>query len=222
MRIVLLGPPGAGKGTQAELLCSALQIPHISTGDMLRATIANAKTDSFGRSIEALLAAGQYVSDNDIIQIVKSRIAETDCVSGFILDGFPRTRAQAESLEQAGVELDYVIQIKVPDDVIVERLSGRRVHPESGRIYNIYSHPPQHDGFDDVTGEELVQRPDDNEATVRKRLEVYHEKTEPLVTWYFDKQDHLRVIVINGNQDELKVCEDILEEIKPKSIRTMS
>lgn len=212
MKIVLLGPPGAGKGTQAELLQKELGIPHIATGDMLRVAIA--KGDSFGQYVADLINVGQFVSDEVIIKLVKIRIAESDSSRGFILDGFPRTKAQAEALEQAGVALDFIIQINVPDDVIVHRLAGRRVHIASGRIYHIYSHPPRHPGIDDITDEPLVQRPDDEEDTVRKRLRVYHEKTEPLIGYYKQKQNGMRLISVDGTQDENKVCTDILEKIQ--------
>lgn len=211
MKIILLGPPGAGKGTQAELLQQELKIPHIATGDMLRVAIS--KGDSFGLYVANLINVGQFVSDDVIIEIVKMRIAESDCIGGFILDGFPRTRAQAEVLEQSGINLDFVIQINVPDEIIVKRLAGRRVHIASGRIYHIDSHPPKVLGVDDLTGEALVQRPDDEEETVRKRLAVYHDKTEPLINYYKQKQNGMRLITVDGTQDEHKVCDDILEKI---------
>lgn len=211
MQIILLGPPGAGKGTQAELIRNALNIPHISTGDMLRAAIR--KKDELGASIEATVAAGKYVSDDTIIALVKQRIAEVDCKDGFILDGFPRTPIQAEALERAGIAIDYVVQIQVPDDQIIKRLAGRRVHMESGRNYNIYYHPPKHEGVDDVTGEPLTQRPDDNEATVRERLATYHQKTEPLIEWYKGKAQLQKTnfIQVDGMQHEEEVCDAILK-----------
>ncbi|HSX19698.1 MAG TPA: adenylate kinase [Gammaproteobacteria bacterium] len=214
MKIILLGPPGAGKGTQAELIRSALNIPHISTGDMLRAAIR--KGDAFGASIEATVSSGKFISDETIITLVKNRIAEPDCSNGFILDGFPRTPVQAEALEEAGVAIDFVVQIQVPDDQIIKRLAGRRIHNESGRTYNIYFHPPKQQGKDDVTGEELTQRADDNEATVRDRLSVYHEKTEPLIAWYKQraKDDGLHLILVDGTQGEQKVCDEILARMK--------
>lgn len=213
MKIILLGPPGAGKGTQAELIRTALKIPHISTGDMLRAAIR--KGDDFGKSIENMVATGQYISDETIIALVQQRIAEPDCKNGFILDGFPRTPIQAEALARAGVEIDFIVQIKVPDEQIIKRLAGRRVHMESGRTYNIYFHPPKEEGRDDVTGEPLTQRDDDNEATVRKRLSVYHEKTEPLIAWYKQRaqNDQSYLISVDGTQGESQVCTAILKEI---------
>ena len=210
MNIILLGPPGAGKGTQAELIRTALSIPHISTGDMLRAAIR--KGDEFGKSIETIVSSGQYISDETIIALVKRRIAEPDCVKGFILDGFPRTPIQAEALSQAGVRIDYVVQIQVPDERIIQRLAGRRVHSESGRTYNIYFHPPKVENIDDVTGEPLTQRVDDSETTVRDRLSVYHEKTEPIIAWYKQRaaQNSLKFIAVDGMQDEQTVCDEIL------------
>lgn len=211
MKIILLGPPGAGKGTQAELLQEELDIPHIATGDMLRDAIA--KGDSFGQYVAERINVGSFVSDETIIQLVKNRIEEPDCANGFILDGFPRTRSQAEVLVQEGVDLDFVIQINVPDEDIVRRLAGRRIHAASGRIYNIYSHPPKHVDQDDVTGEPLEQRPDDEEETVRKRIGVYHKKTEPLVDYYKEKQNGMHLIIVDGMQSEQKVCADILQQI---------
>lgn len=218
MKIILLGPPGAGKGTQAELIKTALNIPHISTGDMLRAAIR--KGDEFGKSIEATVASGKFISDDTIIALVKQRIAESDCENGFILDGFPRTPVQAEALDRAGVKIDYVIQIQVPDEQIIKRLSGRRVHLESGRTYSIYSHPPKQDGIDDVTGEPLIQRPDDKEEVVRDRLSVYHEKTEPLIAWYKQRTatNGLTFIIVDGTQDEKNVCDTILTKMKDTKI----
>lgn len=216
MKIILLGPPGAGKGTQSELMRDALQIPHIATGDMLRAAIR--RNDDFGKSIEAIVASGKYVADDTIIALVKQRIAEPDCNRGFILDGFPRTPVQAQALESAGVRIDYVVQIKVPDEQIIKRLSGRRVHMDSGRTYNIYFHPPKVEGKDDVTGEPLTQRPDDNEKTVKDRLRVYHEKTEPLIAWYKKRDDEqlTHLIEVDGTKDEQQVLKQILQKIEDK------
>lgn len=182
MRIILLGPPGAGKGTQAKFIVEAYSIPQISTGDMLRAAV---KAESpLGLQVKDVMASGGLVSDDLIISLVKERIAQDDCKNGFLFDGFPRTIPQAEALREAGVELDHVLEIYVNDDEIVERLSGRRVHPDSGRIYHVKYNPPRVDGVDDATGEPLVQRDDDKEATIRKRLAIYHEQTEPLVQYY--------------------------------------
>lgn len=182
MRIILLGAPGAGKGTQAQFICERFHIPHLSTGDMLRA--ARRAGSELGRQAESYMEAGELVPDELIIALVKERIAEPDCANGFLFDGFPRTIPQAEALESEGVNVDRVVEIDVPDDEIVRRLSGRRVHEASGRVYHVLFNPPQVDGRDDETGEELVQRDDDREETVRKRLEVYHEQTRPLVDFY--------------------------------------
>lgn len=182
MRIILLGAPGAGKGTQAKLIMEKFGIPQISTGDMLRAAV-KAGTP-LGVQAKEVMTSGGLVSDDLIIALVQERIQEPDCKEGFLLDGFPRTIPQAEALKESGVKIDYVIEIDVDDEEIVSRLSGRRVHAPSGRIYhNLYS-PPQEPGKDDLTGEPLVQRDDDKEETVRKRLEIYHQQTKPLVEFY--------------------------------------
>ncbi|MEX0374535.1 adenylate kinase [Spiribacter pallidus] len=182
MRIILLGPPGAGKGTQAAGLCEAYGIPQISTGDMLRAAV-KAGTE-LGRAAKAVMDAGELVSDEIIIGLVRERIAEPDCANGFLFDGFPRTIAQADALKDAGIAIDAVVEIQVDDEAIVSRMAGRRVHPASGRVYHIDNAPPASPGLDDVTGEALVQREDDREETVRQRLAVYHEQTRPLVDYY--------------------------------------
>lgn len=184
MRIILLGPPGAGKGTQAAYLTEAFGIPQISTGDMLRAHV-KAGTP-LGKKAEEVMAAGQLVSDDLIIGMLKERIAEDDCRNGYLLDGVPRTIPQAQSLQEEAIKLDYVVEIAVDDEEIVERLSGRRIHEPSGRVYHVSHMPPKEQGKDDETGETLVQREDDKEETVRKRLQVYREETEPLVTFYQD------------------------------------
>ncbi|PWW44659.1 adenylate kinase [Melaminivora alkalimesophila] len=182
MRLILLGAPGAGKGTQAAFICQKFGIPQISTGDMLRAAV-KAGTP-LGLQAKAVMDAGQLVSDDLIINLVKERIAEPDCAEGFLFDGFPRTIPQAEALKQAGVKLDYVLEIDVPFEAIIERMSGRRSHPASGRTYHLKFNPPKVEGVDDVTGEPLVQRDDDKEETVKKRLEVYSQQTRPLVDYY--------------------------------------
>jgi adenylate kinase len=182
MRILLLGLPGAGKGTQAQYLMSRYGFPQISTGDMLRAA-AKAGT-SVGREAREYMDRGALVPDHLVIELVKERVREPDAAKGFIFDGFPRTLAQAEALREAGVDLDYVIEVHVDDEVILRRMSGRRVHPGSGRSYHVDFNPPRVAERDDVTGEPLVQRPDDEEATVRKRLETYHSQTKPLVEYY--------------------------------------
>ena len=182
MRIILLGPPGAGKGTQATYITEKFGIPQISTGDMLRAAV-KAGTE-LGLKAKGIMASGGLVSDDLIIALVKERIQEPDCVNGFLFDGFPRTIPQAEALLAEGVAIDKVIEIHVADQEIIARLSGRRVHEDSGRVYHIAHNPPKQDGVDDVTGEALIQREDDQEATVRNRLEVYHDQTKPLVDFY--------------------------------------
>lgn len=214
MKIILLGPPGAGKGTQAELLRDRLNIPHIATGDMLRDAIR--RGDAFGKSIQATIDAGHFAPDEDMIKLVKERIAQPDCKNGFILDGFPRTPAQAQALENAGVDLDFVVQITVPDEAIVSRLAGRRVHPASGRTYHIASHPPIHAGKDNETGEDLVMRPDDSPDTVRERLRVYHRDTEPMVLQYRSKQNGMRFVTVDGTKNEEEVFEEIRDQILPK------
>jgi adenylate kinase len=182
MRLILLGPPGAGKGTQATTICQHYGIPQISTGDMLRAAV-KAGTP-LGLAAKKVMDAGSLVSDDIIIGLVKERIAQPDCANGFLFDGFPRTIPQAEAMKNAGVKLDAVLEIDVPDDAIIERMSGRRTHPASGRTYHLKYNPPKVPDKDDVTGEPLIQREDDKEDTVRKRLEVYQNQTRPLVAYY--------------------------------------
>ena len=184
MRVILLGAPGAGKGTQAQFIMEKFGIPQISTGDMLRAAV-KAGTP-LGLEAKKVMDAGGLVSDDIIIGLVKERIAEADCAKGFLFDGFPRTIPQAQALVDAGIDIDYVVELDVADEEIIERLSGRRVHPGSGRVYHLKYNPPKQDGKDDVTGEDLVQREDDTEATVRKRLDVYQSQTRPLVDFYQD------------------------------------
>ena len=182
MRLILLGAPGAGKGTQATFICQKYGIPQISTGDMLRAAV-KAGTP-LGLQAKAVMESGALVSDDLIINLVKERIAQPDCANGFLFDGFPRTIPQAEAMKAAGVKLDYVLEIDVPFESIIERMSGRRSHPASGRTYHVKFNPPKVAGVDDVTGEPLVQRPDDQEETVKKRLDVYSAQTRPLVDYY--------------------------------------
>ncbi len=182
MRIILLGPPGAGKGTQAADVCRSHGIPQISTGDMLRAAVKEGTP--LGREAKAVMDSGGLVCDDLIIELVKERIAQPDCVNGFLFDGFPRTLAQADALRDEGVCIDYVIELRLEDEEIVRRLSGRRVHPGSGRVYHRLHNPPKLNDRDDVTGEPLVQRDDDREETVRERLRVYREQTQPLVAYY--------------------------------------
>ena len=182
MRLILLGAPGAGKGTQAQYITEKYKIPQISTGDMLRAAV-KAGTP-LGLEAKKVMDAGGLVSDDIILGLIKERLEQPDCANGFLFDGFPRTIPQAEALKDQGVPLDYVVDVDVPDEEIIKRMSGRRVHPGSGRTYHVEFNPPQVEGKDDVTGEDLIQREDDNEETVRKRLEVYHSQTKPLVEFY--------------------------------------
>ena len=182
MRLILLGAPGAGKGTQATFICEQFGIPQISTGDMLRAAV-KAGTP-LGIEAKKVMDAGGLVSDDIIIGLVKERITQADCAKGFLFDGFPRTIPQAEAMKDAGVKLDFVLEIDVPFDAIIERMSGRRAHVASGRTYHIKFNPPKVDGIDDVTGEPLIQRDDDKEETVRTRLDVYSQQTRPLVDYY--------------------------------------
>src|ERR671937_907321 len=182
MRLILLGAPGAGKGTQAAFICQKFGIPQISTGDMLRAAV-KAGTP-VGAIAKKVMDAGQLVSDDIIVALVRERLKQKDCVKGYLFDGFPRTIPQAEALKSERIGLDYVLEIDVPDEEIITRMSGRRVHPASGRSYHVKFNPPNVEGCDDVTGEPLVQRDDDREETVRKRLEVYRAQTRPLVAYY--------------------------------------
>ncbi len=182
MRLILLGGPGAGKGTQAKFITEKYGIPQISTGDMLRQAVKEGT--QLGLEAKKYMDAGELVPDDVIIGLVKERIKEPDCEKGFLFDGFPRTIPQAEAMKEAGVPIDYVVEIAVPDEEIIKRMSGRRVHLPSGRTYHVIFNPPKVEGKDDVTGEPLVQREDDKEETVRKRLEIYHAQTEPLVEFY--------------------------------------
>jgi adenylate kinase len=182
MRLILLGAPGAGKGTQANYIKEKYNIPQISTGDMLRAAI-KAGTE-LGLAAKKVMDAGQLVSDDIIIGLVKERLKEADCANGYLFDGFPRTIAQADAMKDSGVNIDYVLEIDVPDEMIVERMTGRRTHQPSGRVYHVKFNPPKVEGLDDVTGEPLVQRDDDQEETVKKRLAVYHNQTEVLLGYY--------------------------------------
>jgi adenylate kinase len=184
MRLILLGAPGAGKGTQANFIKEKYGIPQISTGDMLRAAV-KAGTP-LGIAAKKVMDAGGLVSDDIIIGLVKERLKQDDCASGYLFDGFPRTTPQADAMKDAGVVIDFVLEIDVPDSAIVERMSGRRVHPESGRTYHVKFNPPKNEGKDDETNDDLVQRDDDKEETVKKRLTVYHEQTEVLVAYYGD------------------------------------
>ena len=210
MRIILLGAPGAGKGTQAQYICEQYGIPQISTGDMLRAAVK--AQSELGKKVEKVMASGGLVTDEIIIALVKARIEEEDCKDGFLFDGFPRTIPQASALLESNILIDVVLEIDVQDDEIVKRLSGRRVHLDSGRVYHIIYNPPKNEGFDDVSGEELIQREDDQEETVRNRLKVYHQQTKPLVEYYTQLSSldsNIRVIKIDG----LAKVDSIKEEI---------
>lgn len=187
MQIILLGPPGAGKGTQAKFICERFGIPQISTGNMLRAAV-EAQTP-LGQQVKQVMDSGGLVSDDIIINLVKERIAEPDCQNGFLFDGFPRTTAQADALLQAGIKIDHVVEMSVDDEEIIERMSGRLVHPASGRVYHRKYNPPKDSLTDDLTGDPLVQRDDDREETVRKRLQVYHQQTAPLLAYYQQLSD---------------------------------
>ncbi|MED5524378.1 adenylate kinase [Gallaecimonas pentaromativorans] len=213
MRIILLGAPGAGKGTQAQFLMKKFGIPQISTGDMLRGAIAAGTP--LGLEAKKVMDAGQLVSDDIIIGLVKERIAEDDCKNGFLLDGFPRTIPQADAMKEAGVAIDVVIEFAVPDEVIVERMAGRRVHPASGRVYHVTYNPPKAEGKDDETGEPLIVRDDDKEETVRKRLGVYHEQTEPLIGYYQTeaKLGAVKYLKIDGTQAVDAVSKQLSEQL---------
>jgi len=209
MRLILLGAPGAGKGTQATFICQKYGIPQISTGDMLRAAVKAGSP--MGLAAKKVMDAGALVSDEIIIGLVKERITQADCANGFLFDGFPRTIPQADAMKAAGVKLDYVLEIDVPFDAIIERMSGRRSHAASGRTYHVRFNPPKTAGVDDVTGEPLIQRDDDKEDTVRKRLDVYSAQTRPLVDYYSNwaKSDpagapRYRAISGTGSIDEIR------------------
>ena len=217
MRIILLGAPGAGKGTQASHLREKFNIPQISTGDMLRAAV-KAGTP-LGLEAKAFMDSGGLVPDAVIIGLVSERIKQADCANGFLFDGFPRTIPQAEAMKNAGVGIDYVVEIDVPDEAIVERMSGRRSHLASGRTYHVKFNPPKLDGKDDVTGEDLVQRDDDLEATVKTRLNVYHSQTKPLVKYYVDwansgSQDAPKHVFVNGIGDMETIKAKIFNALK--------
>ena len=214
MRIILLGAPGAGKGTQAQYICEKYGIPQISTGDMLRAAVK--AQSELGKQVEKVMASGGLVTDETIIALVKTRIEEEDCKDGFLFDGFPRTLPQASALLESDILIDVVLEIDVQDDEIVKRLSGRRVHLDSGRVYHIIYNPPEKEGFDDVSGERLIQREDDQEETVRNRLKVYHEQTKPLVDFYTklsNKDVNVRVIKINGLAKVDSIKEKIFQSL---------
>ncbi len=207
MQIILLGPPGAGKGTQAALIQKTFDVPQISTGDMLRAAVKSGS--ALGSKVKSVMESGALVSDDLIIDLIKDRITADDCKKGFLLDGFPRTIAQADALGSVGIAINFVVEISVPDEVIVARLSGRRVHEASGRVYHTENNPPKVAGKDDETGDDLVQRKDDYEETVKTRLSIYHEQTSPLVSYYtkLAADTDLDYIEVNG-EGEMKVIFD--------------
>ena len=212
MKIILLGPPGAGKGTQANLIKETFSIPQISTGDMLRAAVS-AGTE-LGLKVKKVMDAGELVSDELILGLVKERITRDDCAKGYLFDGFPRTIAQAQGMRDADIEVDYVLELQVPDEDIVRRMGGRRVHLASGRTYHVEFNPPKREGVDDVTGEALIQRNDDKEETVRKRLEVYHSQTAPLIEYYRQKG---LLVEIDGTQSIENVTADLMAAIQKGS-----
>ncbi len=214
MRVILLGPPGAGKGTQAQFICEAFSIPQISTGDMLRAAVSAGS--ELGIEAKAVMDSGALVSDEIVIALVKERIQNADCANGFLFDGFPRTIPQAEAMQAAGVPIDAVVEISVPDEEIVKRMSGRRVHPTSGRVYHIVFNPPEVDGIDDATSEPLIQRDDDQEETVKERLDVYHEQTHPLVEFYQQLSDKssLRYVAVDGLKDVNEVQKEVRKALQ--------
>jgi adenylate kinase len=216
MKIILLGAPGAGKGTQAQYLKQKFNIPQISTGDMLRSAVGN-KTE-LGIKAKNFMEAGQLVPDQLIINLVKLRIGEQDCENGFLLDGFPRTIPQAEAMNDEGIHINVVIEINVPDQTIIERLNGRRIHTPSGRIYHIKNDPPKNEGVDDETGEPLVIRNDDTTEIIMKRLETYHRETEPLINFYSlwenkDLNTKPRFISIDGSKKAIDINNTLSEKI---------
>ena len=213
MKIVLLGPPGAGKGTQAETLCKTFSIPHISTGNMLREAVE--EETELGLEAKALMDAGILVSDEVIVGLVEDRISKADCKKGFLFDGFPRTIPQAQALVDSDIFIDAVVEIHVPDEDIIERMSGRRMHPGSGRNYHVIYNPPKIEGKDDLTGEDLVQREDDKPETVKDRLEVYQKQTAPLINFYSEisEQDELKYVKVSGTSSPEEVSNEILNKL---------
>ena len=210
MKIILLGPPGAGKGTQAEIICKNFSIPHISTGDMLREAIANETT--IGKQAKEIMDAGNLVPDNVIISLVKERIENDDCKNGYLFDGFPRTIPQADALENQEIFMDIVLELTIEDKLIINRMSGRRIHQPTGRSYHLEFNPPKEDGIDDFTGERLIQREDDKPETVKNRLEVYREQTNPLIVYYRSKsvQTDLKYLEIDGS----RAMDEVSSQIK--------
>ena len=214
MRLILLGPPGAGKGTQARFICETCGIPQISTGDMLRAAISAGTP--LGRMAQSIMATGELVSDDVVIGLVKERLAHPDCEAGFLFDGFPRTIPQAEALLEAGIDIDRVIEMQVDDDEVVRRITGRRVHEPSGRVYHVLFNPPRVPDTDDETGEPLTQRDDDREQTVRDRLEVYRRQTEPLVQFYTElsRKSAVAYRAVSGVGDVDAIRHDMLRALR--------
>ena len=213
MKIILLGPPGAGKGTQAETLCKNFSIPHISTGNMLREAAED--ETPLGLEAKALMDAGTLVSDEVIVGLVEDRISKVDCKNGFLFDGFPRTIPQAQALVDRDILIDAVVEIHVTDEDIIERMSGRRMHPGSGRNYHVVYNPPKIDGKDDLTGEDLVQREDDKPKTVNDRLKVYENQTAPLIDFYLEmsEQDKLKYVKVSGISSPEEVSSEILSKL---------
>lgn len=212
MKLILLGPPGAGKGTQAKAISEKYGIPQISTGDMLRSAVRAETT--LGIEAKKVMDAGELVSDNLILQLVRDRISKDDCASGYLLDGFPRTIAQAEGMKKLGIDVDFVVELQVADEEIIERMSGRRIHLASGRVYHVKFNPPKTENLDDETGESLIQRDDDTEQTVRKRLQVYHKQTAQLIDYYSDNEDKSSgddptLVRINGSGDLKEISKNI-------------
>jgi adenylate kinase len=219
MKLILLGPPGAGKGTQANHIRETFGIPQISTGDMLRAAV-KAGTE-LGLKAKRIMDAGELVSDDIILGLVKERIREPDCAAGYMFDGFPRTLAQADGMKAAGIDVEYVVELQVPDEEIVRRMAGRRVHPGSGRTYHVAFNPPRVAGRDDVTGEPLIQRDDDVEETVRKRLHVYHSQTAPLIKYYRDwaatgDRRAPKHVCIDGSGDVSHITRQVLDALRSR------
>ncbi|HIC34157.1 MAG TPA: adenylate kinase [Pseudomonadales bacterium] len=209
MNLILLGPPGAGKGTQAHAICARFSIPQISTGDMLRAAIAAGSI--LGQRVKSIMDAGELVSDNVILELITERLLEPDCKSGFLFDGFPRTIPQAEALTSNGIALDHVLEIDVSDEEVIRRITGRRIHEASGRVYHVVFNPPEVEGKDDQTGDMLVQRVDDAKETVKERLKVYHDQTRPLVEYYRDST--VRYSKIRGTGSVQDITKNVFEAL---------